>query len=201
MKLSYRIPRFFARLKAVEDTIFLSWRIPNQKDRIFVVERGILQLQIEWDLFVRGVVLDSASGRFFDSNGSRITTSHSKSIYSREHASHILIGTYRKRDREPDWYMPKDAIDAADRLKVSNYNSIAGALGVSPWKLHDLRVIRNFVAHRSKSTAEDIRSIAWVPKGCSLEASSLVFLPAPGGSPQFHEWVNFMRAISRNMIS
>ena len=88
-----------------------------------LIERAIVQLQVEWEQFVRTFVFDCATGRFEDRSGSIISGLLPRPA-NRERASNMLINSYRKRKLEPDWYRPDQAIQAADRLRLSNFNTI-----------------------------------------------------------------------------
>jgi hypothetical protein len=61
---------------------------------------------------------------------------------------------YRKRRNEPFWYSSSECIDAGQRLKIQNLKSVSAALGAANSPADLLRDVRNFYAHRKKSTAQ-----------------------------------------------
>ena len=164
-----------------------------------VIERSIMQLQIEWEHFVRCFVLDCATGRFEDQNGP-ISSSLALGSASREKVSHILISRYNRRRREPNWYLPTEAIDAAYRLCLSNFQKISNILGVTPWVLDDLRYLRNFVAHQSKSAALEARKVGLVTVSNHIVPAQSALSYRVGGTRRVETWSNFMKTISRGLL-
>ena len=157
MKLNKRLFRFENRIDCLAQTIRkLDQRSDLTVPTAYIVERTVIQFQIEWELFVRCLILDSATGRYEDSRGRVFSKKIGRSV-TREQACHELIESYRKRDTEPDWYLPVQAIRAADLLGVTNFPNIATNLGLTPWIIEDLRYIRNYIAHRSKQSALQLR--------------------------------------------
>lgn len=192
-KLHRNVDRQVGRIKSCGDGGSLS------EFDVSIIERSIVQLQIEWEHFVRCFVLDCATGRFEDQNGS-IFSSLTLRTASREKVSHILIGRYKKRRREPDWYLPNEAIDAADRLCLSNSQKIANILGVTPWVLDDLRCLRNFVAHQSKEAALVARKLGLVTVSNHIVPAQSALSYGLGGTRRIEIWSNFMKTISRSLL-
>lgn len=168
-------------------------------NEVSLIERSIIQLQVEWEHFVRCFVLDCATGRFEDVNG-RICSSLALGSASRERVSHTLISSYRKRRREPDWYLPGQAIDAADRLRLSNFRKISTLLGVTPWVLDDLRHLRNFVAHQSKDSALEARRNNLVTASNQIVPAESALSYGAGGVMRVDTWSTFMKTISRSLL-
>ncbi len=166
---------------------------------ILLIERAIVQLQIEWEQFVRFFILDCATGRFNDRNGT-VTSGLPSKPANRERASHLLVSLYRKRNKEPNWYRPTEAIDAADRLLLSNFCRISMTLGVTPWLLDDLRHLRNFIVHQSKRSAEEIRRNQIVTASNRIIPAQSALAFGIAGGQMFVGWANFMKTISRSLI-
>lgn len=166
---------------------------------VSLIERSILQLQVEWEHFVRCFVLDCATGRFEDTNG-RIFSRLALRSTNRERVSHILMSSFRKRRREPDWYLPDQAIDAADRLRLSNSQKIATLLGVTPWVLDDLRHLRNFVVHQSKDSALEARKRNLVTASNQVVPAHSALSYGVGGARRVDTWSAFMKTISRSLL-
>lgn len=165
----------------------------------FVVERIIIQLQIEWEHFVRALILDSATGRHSTRSGP-VASNLPLKIRSREHASHVLIAQYKKRPNEPDWYLPQDAIAAAGKLSLTNENKIAAELGVTPWGLSDLRHLRNFISHRSGRSAINLRTATAVAKSDQVMPTALCYEYAAGGMRRYESWAAFMKGVAKRLV-
>lgn len=191
-RLEARIDHLAAHLKEYEDRRLTSVEC-------FFVERVLIQLQVEWEHFVRNVVLDSATGRF-SNNGGLVVSGLGVTPKNREHAGNVLVSLYKKRRFEPDWYLPLEAIKAATKLKVSNATDIATHLGVTPWELDDLRNLRNFVTHRSKRSAIEVRSSAEVEGNAKVNPARICFTYQAGGIPRYVAWTRFMKYIGRQIV-
>lgn len=198
--LQRRLPRFYDRLDHLSAVIATVDANPARTTaHVFSAEKAIIQLQIEWEHFVRNLILDSATGQFVNAGG-RIVSRSFPSICSRESAAHTLVGTYSRRRFEPDWYLPRDAIDAAIRLDLTNVAQIAAELGITPWPIEELRHVRNFVAHKSKRAALNIRSLGLIPTSENIDVLELAFAFTTGGSKRYSEWVNFSKAAASRLV-
>lgn len=201
MRLGQRLWSFDYELDELSSRIALHDKGTHLSvDEMYMLERLLLQLQINWDHFVRSVILDSASGRFKNANGP-IFSSLTNPPRSRESAAHRLISLYPRRSFEPDWYLPNEAIGAASRLQISNYPEISAFLGVNPWPISELRFIRNFVSHRTKRAAISLR--AFIPSH-SLGSDEIVgrcFDYSHGGSQTYKTWISFMKSIAHGIAT
>ncbi|NSY59343.1 hypothetical protein [Agrobacterium tumefaciens] len=166
---------------------------------LFHVERIIIQMQIEWEHFVRAVILDSATGKYRTQSGP-VRSNLPEKVQSREHAGFVLIKQYHKRKHEPDWYIPYDAINAAGRLKLTNAPRIANELGVTPWELDDLRHLRNFIAHRSGRSATTVRDVGCVSKSDRIVPSQVCFDFQAGGLRRYEGWAAFMKNVGMRLV-
>lgn len=171
--------------------------LPN-KFEYFYLERLLIQLQVEFEQFVRGVILDSATGKFTNSAG-RVSSPLFTSQVSREQASHKLISLYPKRSKEPDWYLPNDSIVAAQKLNLSNFSQIAATLGINPWTVNDLRYIRNFIAHQSKSSSLTIKANLPIAKVSQKELKLFCYSYNSNGRKNFEEWTYFIKYIAKEI--
>lgn len=160
-------------------------------------EHITFQLQNVWEQFVRNFILVSATGAAQGSSGP-VSSSVPYNFRSREAAGHYLLQITRERF-EPKWYRPLDAIKAGRRLGIGNLSNISAAIGSTPWPLEDLRLIRNFFAHRSKSSALEIRALAWFT-GDEISVETTVVPYAVGGVRRFESWCAAMKAVSRAMV-
>ncbi len=198
MDLARRLPRFEARIDALIKIISFhdnGKTLPIQD--VYTVERALIQLQIEWELFLRNLILDSATGLF---------TTNSKPIISpigfanREIAAHYLISQYPKRKVEPDWYLPAEAVKAAKILNVSNFTNIPAQLGLSPWLIDDLRYVRNFIAHRSKRSALTLRTNGTASTTGIIDPISIAFSYSPSGIKSYVGWATFIKFVAKQLV-
>lgn len=163
------------------------------------VEHIVMQLQNVWELYVREFVLHSAVGNAEDKSGP-VRSKLSDPIRSKEHASHILISKYQRRRVEPDWYKPTDIADAAIKLDLTNQAKIIGAVGATPWPLDDLRHVRNFIAHRSKRAAQQVRRLPWFGQNDRLDVGSTALLYMPGGATNVEIWAQQIKTVGAAML-
>ncbi len=202
MKISRRLNRFHSSLDKIGNHLkrVEACSAPKEED-ILIVERCLIQLQIEWENFVRNFILDSATGRYRDNSGP-IVSNLSSAPKSREQAGHLLVSLYPRRQFEPDWYLPAQAIDAAQRLRVSNAPNIALQLGVTPWDLDDLRLLRNFLSHRSKRSALSLKSCRnWLGTNRSISSLDFAFQSSRAGNANFEMWLMSMKYISGQLAA
>ena len=201
MKLNRRLFRFETRIDDLVETISNQDKGIYSSRRIsYVVERTVVQFQIEWELFVRGVILDSATGRYEGKSG-KVCSTKIRRILTREQASYELIGTYKKCQKEPDWYLPPQAINAAQRLHLTNFQNVANSLGVTPWIIDDLRYIRNFIAHRSKQSALKLRQKGLASPSGRICPVYCVYAYNNVGVKNYLYWAKFMKAVASNLVS
>lgn len=199
MQLERHAWRLGNRIDALANVLRPYHSIDLSEAEQFNIERTIIQLQIEWEHFVRAVILDSATGKYRAKSGP-VSSNLPLKVLSREHASFVLIEQYNKRRTEPDWYLPTDAIQAAGKLNLTNENQIATELGVSPWELDDLRFLRNFIAHRSGRSATSVRSAGCVAKSDRIVPSSICFDFQLGGLRRYEGWITFMKNVGTRLV-
>lgn len=200
MLLERHVWRLGSRIDALGDVLRQYENSAFARADLFDIERAIIQLQIEWEHFVRAVILDSATGKYRSKSGPVSSTLPVK-VLSREHAGFVLIKQYRKRQMEPDWYLPREAIAAAGKLAITNETTIAAELGVSPWELDDLRHLRNFIAHRSTRSATSVRSTGSVSKADRIVPSSICFDFQTGGLRRYEGWIAFMKGVGSRLVA
>lgn len=200
MRLERHAWRLGDRIDALGDVLRHYENSALTRVDLFDIERTIIQLQIEWEHFVRAVILDSATGKYSAKSGPVSSTLPIK-VLSREHAGFVLIKQYKKRQTEPDWYLPQEAIAAAGKLGITNEITIATELGVSPWELDDLRYLRNFIAHRSARSAKSIRGIGTVAKAKRIVPSAICFDFQNGGLRRYEGWVAFMKGVAGRLVA
>lgn len=161
-------------------------------------EHLVYQLQIVWECFVREYVVNSALGKHNDRNGpteARIARFFS----SKEAVANYIVASGRSR-YEPKWYSSQEVIAVANRLRLSNFSDISAAIGVTPWPLEDLRLIRNFFAHRSKFAAIKVRNIPWFNNTDDILVENTAFEYSSNGVLHFEEWARHMRLTAQNIL-
>lgn len=161
-------------------------------------EHIIFQLQNAWELYVRNFILLSATGRASGLAGP-LPASVPRAYRNREAVCHYLLQVTPRRF-EPKWYRPNDAINAARQLNVANFANVAAAIGSTPWPLEKLRLTRNFFAHRSRSSALELRALNWFGPSDTIEVETTVFPFDVGGVRRFDAWCAAMKAVGRAML-
>lgn len=161
-------------------------------------EHITFQLQNVWEMYVRNFILSSATGHAVGSVG-LLPASAPYRFRSREAVRAFLL--QRTGDRfEPKWYRPLDAIKAARLLQIPNLTSLTAAIGSTPWPLEDLRLTRNFFAHRSRSSALELRALNWFSTGDVISVETTLMPFGMGGVRRFDGWCASMKLISRAML-
>ena len=78
---------------------------------------------------------------------------------TREDQAALAATTAMKLRYEPRWGDAKQALDAAKALGIRNFPQVSAALGSTPSPADDVRVIRNFIAHRNRATAVELNAV------------------------------------------
>lgn len=161
-------------------------------------EHITFQLQNAWEIYVRNFILTSATGKAVGVAG-QIPPCVPPAFRSREAACHYLLRRTRQQ-WEPKWYRPANAIAAAASLQIANLGNVSAAIGSTPWPLEDLRLTRNFFAHRSRSSALELRALNWFGPGDTIEVETTLLPFGPGGVRRFDGWCAAMKVVSRAML-
>lgn len=173
---------------------------PQQSTRIPVLsaEMVIVRLHDLWARFCRELIVLSATGQATTIQGLAIPPV--AGVIHRSDVIPLLLSKYKKRKYEPYWAHANEAIDAAQRLGLSNLSTIATSLGsvTSPEK--EVRAIRNFFAHRSKDTALYVRAQSWCPLSAKLDPFVLAGQPVSGGATLLELWINRFEAVAYSAI-
>lgn len=108
---------------------------------------------------------------------------------------------------EPRWHDAVQASRAARFLPLNNATQIAGALGSTPSPAGSLNAVRNFVAHRNRSTADALRPVLTaygISPGPGMSGRSLVdrlVSAATGTTTVFLTWCDQLEAIARASVA
>ena len=141
----------------------LTWSKESER----VVALCLIDAQSTWSLFVRQFLLSCLlGGRLL--SGVRPTTSTS-GITTPDAAILFAIKAISPEKQlkkkpgpfdEPRWHLPWVLPRLASSAGLSNYTQIVSALAIPGRAFDDLPKARNFFAHRSQNTANDLRAIA-----------------------------------------
>jgi hypothetical protein len=98
---------------------------------------------------------------------------------------------------EPNWGSAREALRAASALDITNLSQVSAALGATNSPANDLRTLRNFVAHRNRGTALELRRL-WNLRSLSqpMRADNLLGAVDAAGKKLFDMWVDSLRLIS-----
>nr|WP_315447125.1 hypothetical protein [uncultured Pseudomonas sp.] len=168
---------------------------------LLALERYLIQLQIEWEHFIRRLILDSATGKHTDSGG-LVFSALANPPNNREQAIYALLSTFRNSNggREPEWSHSSKAIDAATRLQLSNLSTISAYLGVTPWPLDEMRFLRNYIAHQSKNSAVTLRRENLTSQSGKISVAQIAFDYTASGAQRYKTWHAFMKNIARQIV-
>jgi hypothetical protein len=200
MLLSQKLSRLTSRVSSLEAEIAEHEGIglSNLHQRR-IVERCVVQLQIELELFIRNYIFDCATG-LYSQSGTIVQSNLGYPFRSREHACNFLLKK-NKSNREPQWAIPKSAIDAAVALGLSNTTHISAELGVAPWEVDNLRYVRNFIAHRSKESALKLRTIGLAPPKDGIDPVAIIVGVSSMGGKNYERWAGFIRGVATRLVA
>jgi hypothetical protein len=142
-------------------------------------EMAIVRLYASWGLFCRRLVLASATGHIETLGG--VVLSKAPGVRRARDVIPLLMSTYKKRKYEPEWAVAADCLDAAARLKVANLTTLRASLGSVTSPANDVRIVRNFFAHRSDYSVKTIRAQPWYTSGLRLNVEDLLACPTATG--------------------
>jgi hypothetical protein len=81
-------------------------------------------------------------------------------------------------------------LDAAQRLKINNFATVSASVGSTSSPAVELRLIRNFFAHRNKDTADQIYAYYGTVPPFSLKVENLAGALIVGGSIKLDRWIS-----------
>lgn len=160
-------------------------------------DMAIVRLHDAWARYCRELVVSSAGERPTTASGIRLPLA--PGIRCRRDVIPTLLATFRGPRYEPKWARAQKAIDAATRLHVANVQQIAAALGASNSPAEELRVVRNFLAHRGVDTARQVRALS-VYSTRKLNWRLLAADHVGPGVTRFEDWVIRLEALAEAAI-
>jgi hypothetical protein len=155
-----------------------SGSLEEQQARM-AAEMSIVRLYASWGLFCRRLVIASATGRATTVGGLAIPGV--PGVKRPRDVIPLLMGTYKRKKYEPEWAVAGDCIDAARRLNVANLTTLQAALGSVTSSANEIRVVRNFFAHRSDYSVRTIRAQPWYTADMKLNVEELLARPTAAG--------------------
>lgn len=164
---------------------------------LWTQEMCVIRLQDAWARFCRELVLMSASEQPLTASGVRLP--RSPGIARRIDALNALRTRYSRPPHEPKWYDAQSCLTAAAMLRVANYASISAGLSVTPSPLDDLRDLRNFLAHRTESTALRVCAVA-MRNSLSAQLGVLAILASPStavGTCILEHWIRELQTMAQ----
>jgi hypothetical protein len=201
--LVFLYQKFISESSKIE-TRFLTPLPKDEYDKVncipvhdYCAEMCVIRLHDAWSRFCRELVLLSAACRPLSASGRPVPLA--PGISSKANVFAKLQKSHRKPPFwEPRWGDPSECIDASNVLRLSNRAEISLGLGLTPSPVDEVRRIRNFMAHRSKSTADYLREIAimYHLQGWPI-AAQLLHLTLPSGVALFSEWVSNLQYQAR----
>ena len=172
---------------------------PKFRESQLVMEMAVIRLHDMWTRFSRELIIISAGGRPYTAAGVRL--SYVPGVKKIRDVIPMLKKSYGNRWRfEPKWFFATKCLDAANRLKIQNYNIISGALGSTNSPVEELRVVRNYMAHRSISAADEIRAQLWWNPKIKLDVYDLSGRMVTGGTTAMENWVYRLRIVAEAAI-
>jgi len=152
-----------------------------------------VRLQDAWARYCRALILMSAQGRVRTTSGQLLPASNLVQSAGGDALTALKLTYPRSRQSrplwEPKWFDANEAYDAAARLQIANLSTVS-AITATGNALDDLRMCRNFLAHRGQTSSAEVDQVRR-RMGVSLNLSvedlmNIVVLP--GTTSLFEVW-------------
>ena len=166
----------------------------------YVCEMCVIRLLDSWARFNREVIFLSAGARAVTQSGVRLPLA--PNINTRADVLPVLRMTYRTPPRyEPKWAIAAQCIDAAQRLRVQNLGTLSAALGAANSPADELRLVRNFLAHRTEEARRplQVHPVFAAIRNCAIECTAGMVMA--GGVLRFSVWVRGLNAVAQACTS
>lgn len=189
----YRLGNLYSRLHGETRTLLSHFDRLGDARAKYKREALVIRLQAAWYRFCRELVIQSAACTPVTTTG--VTIPKAPKIATRQDVIPRLRALQPRKVTpywEPRWHAPTECIKAAQDLRVNNFISISSGLGMTPSPVENIRLVRNFIAHRNDDTAMRMKpALAFYSlKSCTPADLLLTHLLPPTGSPIFEIWVN-----------
>lgn len=159
-------------------------------------EMCIIRIHDSWTRFCRDLVTFSALGGVTKSGTplTQVSGIHTYRDVLTKYKSTFPAGQQPKF--EPKWGTAHEAIKVAQRIGITNLRVISAALGSANSPANDLRVVRNFYAHRIHNTADKIKQLSWFSPRMRLVPQDVPGGITTGGISFFEQWVADLQLIA-----
>jgi hypothetical protein len=103
---------------------------------------------------------------------------------------------------EPHWYDAAEALKATQLLRLSNRATVSASLGAVDNPEADVRVVRNFLAHRGPNTAAKVSAFAQrMNLGRDVNVDHLLHSTVAPGRSLLDDWVFAFRRVAQAACS
>lgn len=181
---------------AVEKRLDSDYSIDEMRTWRLAGEMCLVRAQDSWARFCRELIVSSAYAQPITIDGR--TVRRAENISTRqdvENAIHVLF--HKKRTREPEWHIAREAIDAAQKIGLTNRDYISAALGATPSPMEDIRPLRNYVAHRSARSRSLVMAVAQRHNVGDVQDALEVAAFAPQSGPLlFRRWMTQLQRMA-----
>lgn len=171
--------------------------VPTRQARL-AAEMCVMRLDDAWARFCRELVILSAGCAPLTVAGLRVP--RAAGISARREVIPRLFAISRGFNREPDWGTTDKCLDAARRLQIVNFSTIAAALGATVSPAHDVRQFRNFLAHRYIGTVDRIKQRAYYQSALRIQIDQLPMQLVPPGVTLMENWITRFRLVAAAAI-
>jgi hypothetical protein len=164
----------------------------------------VLRLHDSWSRFTREVVLLSAcdspttlAGATVAPATGMLTRATVLLTLQTKWSTHPKWATW-----EPHWYDVNDAVKASRLAGLSNHATVSAGLGAADNPEQDVRVVRNFLAHRGDATAAKVAALAATFKIAGrMDADRLVHTIVGPGQTLLDKWIMDFRRVAQATCS
>jgi len=149
-------------------------------------EMAVVRLLDAWARFCRALVVNSAAGRARTAVGRRLRrVPHVRSIRD---ADQLLVSSCVCTRRGPNWAVANHCVQAARFLAIENRLEVTSALGAVNSPSERLRAFRNYLAHRNRDTATEVRVKENMAQHLPVDLTTLTDTLTASGVTLFEEW-------------
>lgn len=159
-------------------------------------EMAIVRLHDSWARCCRDIVLRSACG-CWTLGGARVQAAAGVTNEAEALAKYFATLTIRRgrMPQEPKWHSAKEAIDAAQKIGITNRVAVVAALSSSNSPAEAMRKVRNYYAHRSMDTVVKAMATGIFPALAVPSVFNLNELGA-GGETILRGWIRELRLMA-----
>lgn len=168
--------------------------------RAYAGEMAVIRLYDAWSRFCRNLVSVSAAGRPYTASNVRL--SRAPGIRRPSDILPVLQRALRLRSsQEPRWGIAWQLIRCVNCLRIHNRREVSAAVGYKLSPANEVRILRNFFAHRSGQTAAEVKSCpAFNTSGPQLTVEKLAGQITTSGISLFDLWIVRFRNMAEAAI-